>query len=251
MADPEYDSFRYGSRFVEMETAEGNDYREVPLTWEDLFDPQEGDVMVHGTLHARIIRRVGTMLDVFFESRGARGVLVCDDVKMLWKDPTLQRIAPDVAVILGVRDPQRPRKSFDEAREGTRPAFVLEVVSESTRKFDQESKPSIYRQAGVRESFLLDPLATPWTLQGRRLSPTTGRYRKIRPDRRGRLLSEATGLYFSVAEDGESLTLEDAATGERLQDPVEESMARKAAERRAEAAERRIAELEAKLARPL
>ena len=49
---------RWGSRFVEVRTRNGPVYREVPLTWEDLFDPQEGDLMVHGTLHGQIIRVV-------------------------------------------------------------------------------------------------------------------------------------------------------------------------------------------------
>ncbi|MCP4593897.1 MAG: hypothetical protein GY842_24445 [bacterium] len=38
------DPFRYGSRWVEVETATGRTIREVPLTLDDLFDPQEGGV---------------------------------------------------------------------------------------------------------------------------------------------------------------------------------------------------------------
>jgi len=266
----EVDPLRWGSRFVEVRTRNGPVYREVPLTWEDLFDPQEGDLMVHGTLHGQIIRVVGTMLQHHLESQGRTDVLVCDDVKMLWKDPSVPRVGPDIAVIPDVEDPQRPRDSFDERKEGTGPVFVLEVISKSTSSFDYGEKPGIYRKAGVGECFIVDPRERPWKLEGRRLSQETRRYRKILPDQRGRVFSKTTGLYFSIAADGERLILEDAVTDERLRNFSEEATARKAAEldasreaaarreeaaarreaeRRAEQAERRAAELEARLGR--
>ena len=48
----------YGSRWVEVETAEGGTrFEEVPLTWDDLFDPQEGDHVPHGDEHHTVISR--------------------------------------------------------------------------------------------------------------------------------------------------------------------------------------------------
>ncbi len=65
---------RYGSRWVEEQAADGGvRWREVALSWEDLFDPQEGDVMVHGTLHGQIIRKLAEMLQHWFTSRGRCG----------------------------------------------------------------------------------------------------------------------------------------------------------------------------------
>ncbi len=228
------DPFRYGSRWVEAETPRGSRFQEVPLTLEDLFDPQEGDLVTHSILHGDIITAVKEMIRQAFRSRGRTDVLVCDDVKMLWKDPALPRIGPDVAVIPGVEDPTRNRDSFNEAKEGTGPVFVLEVISKSTGDFDYQDKPSIYQQAGVKECFLLDPLKTPWKLLGRRMQPG-GQYRKIRADLQGRVRSETLDLYFAIAPEGDRLVLVDVTTGEELRDLGEEVEARQAAENRAEA----------------
>ncbi len=236
------DPFRYGSRWVEVETPRGIKFQEVPLTLEDLFDPQEGDLVAHSTLHGDIISESKEMIRQAFRSRGRTDVLVCDDVKMLWQDSSLPQIAPDVAVIPGVEDPKLRRDSFDEKKEGTGPIFVLEVVSKSTRDFDYDDKPPIYRQAGVKELFLLDPLKTPWKLLGRRLHPGTGRYRKIRADKQGRVRSETLGLTFAVAPEGDRLVLADVVTGEELRSLGVAEAALEAAELRAtQEAEARLA----------
>ncbi len=227
------DPFRYGSRWVQVETPEGSRFEEVPLTLEDLFDPQEGDLVTHSTLHGDIISETKEMIRQAFRSRGRTDVLVCDDVKMLWRDPGLSQVGPDIAVIPDVEDPARRRDSFDESKEGTGPVFVLEVISKSTRNFDYNDKPKVYRQAGVGELFLLDPLETPWKLEARRLHPRTGRYRKIRADGKGRIRSEPLDLHFAVAPEGDRLVLVDAVTGEELRDLGQAEAAREAAERQA------------------
>lgn len=235
----------YGSRWVRVEsTAGAGSFQEVPLTWEDLFDPQEGDHVVHSTVHGKTIRDTATRLDGFFEARGQDDVLVCDDVKMLWKNPRIKRIAPDIAVIPDVKDPDRYRKSFDEKQEGTGPVFVLEVTSETTVDFDRDEKPDIYHQAGVRENFMLDQMESPWELSGERLDPETGNWVDIEPDEGGRYLAETLGVYFSVAPSGEDLILKDAATGEVIRKLPAEARARREAEQRAveEAAAREAAE---------
>ncbi len=92
-------------------------------------------------------------------------------------------------------------------------------------------------------------LKSPWVLTRERRNPATGRYLKVRPDLRGRLLAETLGVYLSGSASGDELILEDAEPGEVLRRPVEESQARRAAERQAaeeaearEAAERQAAE---------
>ena len=84
-------------------------------------------------------------------------------------------------------------------------------------------------------------------LSGERRHPETGRYRKVRPDARGRLLAETLGVYFSISASGDDLVMEDAETGEVLRKPVAESRARRAAERQAaeEAEARAVAERQA------
>ncbi len=227
------DPFRYGSRWIEVETPRGKKLQEVPLTLNDLFDPQEGDLVTHSILHGNIISEVKEMIRQAFRSRGRTDVLVCDDVKMLWKDSGLPQIGPDLAVIPGIEDTTLRRDSFNEKKEGTGPIFVLEVISKSTGTFDYKDKPSIYRQAMVKECFLLDPLKTPWKLLGRRLHPGTRHYRKIRADKQGRVRSETLDLYFAIAPEGDRLVLVDVTTGEELRGLGEEVEARQAAELRA------------------
>ena len=224
------DPFRYGSRWVQVETSRGTEWQAVPLTLEDLFDPQEDDHVTHSILHGDILSAVREMIRQVFRSRGRSDVLVCDGVKMLWKDPALPQIGPDLAVIPGIEDTTLRRDSFNEKKEGTGPAFVLEVISKSTRDFDYEDKPQIYQRAKVQEYILLDPLETPWKLLGHRLHQESGRYRKIRADKNGRVRSEALDLFFSIAPEGDRLILVDAATGEELRGLAEAEAARQAAE---------------------
>jgi Uma2 family endonuclease len=241
------DPFRYGSRWVRVETRKGTELREVPLTLEDLFDPQEGDYVPHTTVHGDLVTSSKEMIRQAFRRRGRTDVLVCDDVKVLWKDPALAKVAPDVAVVPGIPDPERLRSVFDEEKEGTGPVFVLEIVSKATRKFDSEDKPDIYRRAGVAECFVLNPLKSPWKLVGRRLQ--RGRYRKLRPDKQGRVRSQTLGLYFVIPPEGDRLFLVDVATGEPLRGLAESEEAREAEKRAREAAEEaREAEKQARTA---
>ncbi len=117
----------YGSRWVEVESADGGtSFQEVPLTWQDLFDPQEGDHVPHGPIHAKVISETKESLIPFFASQGRDDVVVYDDVKMFWRDPKIPTVGPDLAVIFGIKQPSPERESFNEREEGTRPVFVLE-----------------------------------------------------------------------------------------------------------------------------
>ena len=238
----------YGSRWVKVEDAGGGSrFEEVPLRWEDLFDPREGDRLVHSSQHGKTLRDIGARLDCLYAARGRDDVVVFDDVRIDWKTPGVRPACPDVSVIPGVKKGERAPKSFSEKKAGTGPCFVLEITSEETADYDRTEKPKIYRAAKVPEIFLLDEMRAPWELKGERLHPKTGRYRKIRPDRRGRLLAETLGVYFSISASGDDLVMEDVSTGEVLRKPVAELQARQVAERQAaeEAEARQAAERQA------
>lgn len=204
------DPFFYGYRWVGAE--------QVPLTEDDLLDPQQGDHVSEHTLHQWIVSKIYEILGELFVARERFDVLVGGNLKMLWRDPRIKRVAPDVVVIPGVDDPRKGRKSFAEKKEDAHPVFVLEATSEAMSRTDFEKKPRVYERAEVEEYFLLDTLVTPWTLAGRRLHGATGRYRKIRPDGEGRLLAESLEVVFAIGADGESVDLFDARTGEKLRD---------------------------------
>jgi Uma2 family endonuclease len=204
------DPFFYGWRW------DGDE--QVALTEDDLLDPQEGDHVSEHTLHQWVVRKLCEILEELFAVRQRLDVLVGGNLKMLWRDPRIKRVAPDVVVISGVEDPRRGRKSFDEKKEGAHPVFVLEVTSEATAATDTGKKPRIYQRAGVAEYFIVDTLATPWTLIGHRLHAATRRYRKIAPNGEGRLLAESLEVAFAIGADGNSVDLFDARTGDKLRD---------------------------------
>ena len=94
--------------------------------------------------------------------RGRRDVFVGSDQFVYWdKDydsggnPDNSPAAPDVYVAFGVAN--RHRNSYVVWEEGKPPDFVLEVVSPSSRREDEEEKPRKYARMGVPEYFRYDP----------------------------------------------------------------------------------------------
>ncbi|HYX24538.1 MAG TPA: Uma2 family endonuclease [Thermoanaerobaculia bacterium] len=238
------DPFRFGwrPRYVHLPGGEVEEER-IPLTAEDLLDPQIGDVdLTQGGPHAKVSHRLGGILETFFEDDPE--VLVLWDVKMLWGIPGLKEPSPDVAVIRGAWDKEEVREVFNVPLEGVRPCLIVEVVSpkyEEVRRNDYVEKKEIYERAGIAEYLIVEPFRVrgnpirQWT--GYRLGPD-GCYRQIEPDGEGRLLSKTTGLLFGVDED-RSLLVINARTGERLLNSSQLAAARKAAEELADRDARR------------
>jgi Uma2 family endonuclease len=214
---PSDDPFRLGFRERIVRLPGGRtELRQIPLTAEDLLDPQLGDHVTQNSWHSATVTTIYEMLAWRYESRP--DVLVTGDLKMMWGIPGLPNPSPDVAVIPGVRDKARMRRSFKVRREGTRPAFVLEVVSDEPehRSADHHRKVEIYERAGISEYLILDPPASAdeeCRLSGFRLNASQ-RYEPIPPDAEGRLLSATTDLLFAAS--GRTVHLFDTATGERL-----------------------------------
>jgi Uma2 family endonuclease len=234
----EVDPFRYGWRpkYVRLVGGKVEEQR-IPLTAADLLDPQLGDVIsVQGGPHGKLSRRLGGVLELFFEDDP--DVMVIGDMKILWGIPGLKDPAPDIAVIRGARDEDEVREVFDVVKEGVRPCLIIEVVSpryEEIRRNDYVEKKDIYERAGIQEYLIVEPFRVPgnpirqWT--GYRLG-ANGRYQRIEPDGQGGLPSETTGLLFGIAKDG-SFQVTNAQSGEHLLDLSQLSSARNAAEERA------------------
>ncbi len=253
-SSPNDDPFFYGYRLRCVRLPSGEEVeQQIPLTPEDLLDPQPGDVVGQSGPHQKLLRLLVNLLTSYYASRD--DVLITSDMKMLWGIPGLSEPAPDAAVIPGVRDKDAERDSFDVVEEGTRPCLSIEVVSSKdaeTRRNDYERKVEIYQRVGISEYLILDPptfrTKQRLLMTGYRLG-VDGRYRQITPDAEGRLLSQTTRLLFGVAEDGRTLQVIDVAAGEHLLAPEEVAEAWKAAEERASAAEAELARLQAELER--
>jgi Uma2 family endonuclease len=201
-----------------------------------VFYPEsDGKPMAETDLHRDEMNRLITTLQGAFAER--MDVYVSGNLLLYYEEGNPRRsVAPDVFVVFGILKHRREiYKLWDE---GQPPSAVIEVTSRTTRREDTERKRLLYAQLGVREYYLYDPryprlqYLNP-QLQGIEL--VDGEYRRMTPDDNGALTSNVLGMRLQIVD--EVLYLFDLRTGVRFLSPVE----------RADAAERRIAELEALL----
>ena len=190
---------------------------------------------------------------------------VGDDLPMLFSEPggtEQSRLSPDVFVALDV-PPRGTRADYDADALGP-PDFVLEVLSRSTWKHDLGRKLDCYQRLGVRECLLFDvaredPAGTGRELWGFALTPERREplEEAVLPNGERGVRSAVLGLVAYVAErtppsaPGETWALtmrwHDPATAADIPDYDEARARADAAELEAEAAQRRIAELEERL----
>jgi Uma2 family endonuclease len=153
---------------------------------------------------------------------------------------------PDIYVALGV--PKHERKAWLTWVEGKAPDVVIEFLSESTAAVDRGVKKQVYQdQLRAAEYVWYDPFTR--ELAGFRL--VDGVYEPIVADERGRLVSRRLRLALAVHEgvygDVEAPWLRwETLAGEVLPTAAEVAVQERA---RADEAMRRVAELEAELAR--
>jgi Uma2 family endonuclease len=155
-------------------------------------------------------------------------------------------VAPDVFVVMGVPNYERPIYKIWEERKG--PDVVIEITSHSTRQRDERDKPLLYAWLGVQEYFQYDPTGDYLTpaLRGRRLN--RGYYDLLplikRP--RGLLVLPSHVLNLELHLDGKQLRLYDPVNNRYLLSYEESEIERRQAlaATKIEAEARRQAETE-------
>ena len=188
------------------------------------------------------------------------GAQVGDDLHLLFSEPGREgqsRLSPDVFVALDV--PRRSTRADYDADVLGPPDFILEVLSQSTWRHDLGRKLDCYQRIGVRECMFFDVAredraGTGRELWGHALTPEREEPlgEVVLPNGERGVRSDVLGLVAYVVERSPpstpketwALTMRwhDPATGADIPD-YEEVHAR------ADAAERRIAELEEQLRR--
>jgi Uma2 family endonuclease len=215
--EPNRDEYYYGYRtIIEYDEKGRAVFRERPLTLDDFLEPEEGDVYMQGNLHEEDVDRLKSIFRFYLRQK--KDITVYCDMKIVWGVEGLPNPAPDISIIRNVKDPKKPRGSFYVPEEGTKPFFILEVVSPRYREADADKKPDIYRKAGVSEYIIADPGLEGGTISykvtGYRL--IGGRYVGIKPDRDGRLRSMTTGVLIGTSGSGSRIAVYDAASGEEI-----------------------------------
>lgn len=237
---------RYGWRFIRRELPDGLiAWEQVPLTYEDVLHPEEGDQVTHSSLHQR---RWHYLREVF-ERQVAHDptAVVLDDVRIEWDVPDLKPHGPDLMVIFGVKE-RKDWSAFRVAEEGVRPALIVEITSPETRGHDVITKVDHYEMAGVPLYVIVDAVerrGQPGVrLIGYRLTPQG--YQALAPDDQGRLWLAPVRVWLGV-RDGDIICYDEAGNplGNHLalaQALQEEERARRDAEARAAEAEARSQE---------
>ena len=182
---------------------------------------------------AAILYAIG-VLRVHFAER--RDVYVSGDLLVYYEEGNPRvSVAPDVFVVFGVED--RMRMSYKVWEEGKGPDFVLEVASPGTWREDVGPKREVYARLGVGEYWLYDPMGEHLSpvLQGYRLAGGGYERQAAVESLDGRLGLHSEGLLgLDLWEKGREMRFRDPVTGLDLLGHHEEHASRRNAEDRAE-----------------
>lgn len=207
------------------------------------YPESDGKPMAETWIHVQALVRLLTLLRILFRERG--DVHIGGNMMMYWVegDPR-HRLSPDAFIKLGT-PPEPPRRTWKIWVDGV-PTVIVEVTSKKTRKNDTEKKYELYRQLGVQEYYLFDPLGDYLRprFQGHQL--VDGAYQPLTVAEDGSITSAALGARLMPG--ATFMRVFDLATGEEMLDiwdtPAVAESELKAQTARAAAAERRVAELE-------
>ena len=227
-------------------------------------DSEEAPWMVMPDYQMRVINLLLSILGRYRDEMRLRWYIGAELMVVLPRPGMANlEVAPDLFVAEG---DDTWRDSWNVSSEGTPPRFVLEVVTKDSWERDTGEKVRLYERLGVEEYAIFAPERL------RRIPQLSGYHRGTHgtwerwPLEAGALKSAALGGLTLEVEEGRFLRLRDPA-GHRLLSDLEagrlaaqraEAEAQRAteAERRAEAetlarreTERRVAELEAEIAR--
>jgi Uma2 family endonuclease len=205
------------------------------VTWDEMAMPE-------GDRHFRAKVRALKMLERYFRHQ-RRKIYFGAELPIYY--PGERRFAPD---LLAVRDVEtHEREKWVVSHEGKGLDWVMEVHVGGDRKKDAEYNVERYARLGIPEYFIYDRSRE--RLEAYRLAtPEARQYTRLEP-RQGRYVSEVLGLEFEVVDDelrvwaGNALLLEPEELEARAREQLEQEM------RRREAAELRLAELQAQLDR--
>ena len=229
----------------------------TPAVTSIIYPETDGMPLPDGEFQAPLYARiVGTLRTHFRDIPGAR---VNGDTFIYYVEGDSRRsVSPDCYVVFGLSDAALQSLSLEGNNTyllwevGKAPDFILEIGSKSTANADLVSKRELYAELGVAEYWRYDATGGEFygeSLVGERL--VDGEYSRVelRHESDGRIWSHSEALNLDLWwADGE-LRFWDPVADRWLLSQEGERDGRLVAEARAEAAESRVAELEAELRR--
>jgi len=192
----------YGWRFARVTKPDGTEaIEQVPLTLEDVLHPEEGYNILHTKPHGVDLTYLNDVFNARLEHDPTAVVLW--DVGVNWNLPGVKPLCPDISVFLGARR-QAGFTIFDVAKEGARPAMVVEVTSPSTRTIDLGAKVDYYYRAKVPLYVIADVLNDGG--KDRRIKligyeRTPRRYKRVKPNDRDWIWLDPLRLWLGVKHD--------------------------------------------------
>ncbi|HEX6099498.1 MAG TPA: Uma2 family endonuclease [Thermoanaerobaculia bacterium] len=133
----------------------------TPMTYEEFialpedgkrYELIEGELVLNPapvTKHQRVLRKLLTRLDRYFEERGG-GEVFCTPYDVVLSDETI--VEPDLLVVMSER-----ASIVREKRAHGAPNITIEILSEGSRRRDEVTKRRLYEQHGVDEYWIVDP----------------------------------------------------------------------------------------------
>jgi hypothetical protein len=202
-----------------------------------------------------IVEVLRPLVERWLRERGERAFVGADQFVYYRRHAPLDRVAPDVYVLPGVK-PDTRVTSWKTWEQGVVPSFALEIVSRDWEK-DYIEAPERYRAVGVSELVIFDPAAgqrpdgLAWQVFRRvRSRPLT----RVEVSQGDRVRSKTLGCFLRAVGHGDALRLRLGlgprgdilfATAEEAERAAKEAeRAAKEAERAAKEAERAAKEIE-------
>lgn len=220
--------------------------RRVPVPVE--YPESDGKPMAESIIHLRVAIDVITPLQDRYWGR--LDAFVGANLMMYYEEGNPRRsVSPDVFVTLGVPS-EPPRPIWKVWEEGKLADFVLEVTSKTTQGNDEGPKKRLYQRLRVSEYWQFDPTGDYLDpkLKGQRLGPD-GQYAPIALEEFEKgLLGHSAVLGLELRLEDDRLRFFDPEAGAYLLTSAEKSLAIAELNRDHLAAERRVAELERRLA---
>lgn len=201
-----------------------------------------------------IMELLRPLIDRWLRHRGVTALVGADQfIYYRPYAPTL-RVAPDIYVLPGVR-PDTRVSSWKTWEKGVVPSFVLEIASRDWEK-DYAEAPEKYGEVGVDELLIFDPAPErhPYGVTWQVYRRVGGRpLRKVDIVEGDRVKSKTLGCFLRAVGQGDTLRLRlgTGVRGDELFPTMEEAerAAKEAAIEARDIAQRRVAELEARLRR--